>query len=178
MYTSDWEKFLQKYNSASIEEKTLIDGEKIPDFIEASIKKYGLSISSQKTLTSLIPDLILKIIGMRVAEEVIRSEFKLENDAVTELSTEIKQFIERDKPHLINIAEQGSVIQEPSTQEAPPLEKVSPFRTMEGDARKIHGYGAFRGADPVEEDQPVYRSEQAKLVPPPTYSDDSSTPNK
>ncbi len=55
------------------------------------------------------------------------------------------------------------------------LEKVSPFRTMEGDAKKIHGYGAFRGAEPAKDDQPVYRSEQAKLVPPPSYTEDSST---
>lgn len=66
---------------------------------------------------------------------------------------------------------------EPATTIATPkIESLSQFRTMESDAKKIHGYGAFRGADPVEEDQPVYRSEQAKLVPPPTYSDDSSTP--
>lgn len=98
----------------------------------------------------------------------------------TELFDLIEEILEvTDEKFLLKVEANASTVT--TATETPtattPIDNITPFRTMEMDAKKIHGYGAFRGVEP-REDQPVYRSEQAKLVPPPSYTDDSSPPNR
>ena len=50
---------------------------------------------------------------------------------------------------------------------------VKPLRTMDGDAKNIHGYGAFRA--PAAEDEPVHSSSQESVMKKESGNNDPST---
>jgi len=136
-------------------------------FVLDCADKNNLDNNQKYKFAEYVGDIIL---GINTIDDLVPYLQSLEIGlyVATRIHQEIQNFIKKSTP-----TESVAVTNTPTTA----VESVAPFRTMEMDAKKIHGYGAFRSAEPeVKEDQPVYRSEQAKLVSPPSYTDDSSTP--
>ena len=171
MYQSNWETFLEKYNQAKPELQRIIDSGDVPIFSEVLMERYGITRERKNELISLLSDILLEVITLRTGEEILRTDVPITKLTAVELIAEVSDFVKKVKEE---------VSQGPRS--TPPVSTVTtsvpPLRTMEMDAKKIHGYGAFRETEPLPDDQPVFHSEQSKLVPPPSYHNDSSTPPK
>lgn len=152
---SDWETFIAAYTNAPLDVQKLIDSDAIPNFIENLIEQYRIEGSKKRILVSQLSDVVLSLITVEDFIERIEKESSISLEIRSELQNAIKIFLSNPYEYKNSNASQTVSPQHielgelPKAKEAVQLssqdvETIPPLRTMQRDAERIHGYGAYR----------------------------------
>lgn len=168
----DQEKVLSVFNQLPNELQSLVGSERNTNFNSSIINKYGIqNIKGYMEITTkvMLNMLPFSQLRKRLVEDSIVSEASI--DACIK---DIEQYIQP----LLNYWDSGGKATTQPTQTSEKESLVQPLRTMEGDLKRIHGYGSFGDLYGSEENgEAVYKSDQDEVIKKqnlantPTYND-------
>lgn len=178
---SDWETFLQAYTDAPSDIKSLVDSEAIANFVDALASKYEITPSDKRTLIAQVSDFVLSLISKDELAQRIIDENNVPSQNAEELSTDLEQFLINpyrtpEKKVEIPNRTDSEVKSDIPASEAPAAPQNGPsaiesLRTMQGDAERIHGYGAYRRKHPQDADAQKPESQAGTHADLPRYEE-------
>jgi hypothetical protein len=179
----------EKYQYAPLDVADLYGSPDTGELLLKVAAKNSLPNEKFKTFGLTVGDVILGLLPREQLAEKLKTELLIPDIQAKTIVLDLKSLIEKipdlnawttlkekDQTRLAQADDSSEDTSTTNQAPKPDLISVAPFRTMETDVKKIHGYGAFRAQQPRPGEENIYKSEQAKLVPPPSYTDPSSTP--
>ncbi len=170
------EQRLQRYSESNEATQEAYSSPLSGELLMRAARTINLPDEQYQTFALLVGDFILGFYPLSLLETQLQTQLQLSSYQTSQLkamlsvlfgklqnATSISETITKSNKDDV-VSTEVSSIQQPSSQLS---ERLSALRTMQGDAERIHGYGAYRRRNEPTTNKP--QSETKPLTSPPRY---------